>query len=168
MKLITKKEFDEKTVSLGGKHWATKDNRWEYYKFVLSLLKDIEANKVLEIGSVGVKLIEESDELDYDVKAVWPTFNPKYYHDLRNIPYPIENDEYDLIICLRVLHHLHGKQKDVFDEFKRISNKLILAIPHERYGYDDVIEWSDGLSPTLLYACKKTPTNIYYWEDLKL
>lgn len=164
---ITKKQFETKAQEIGGKHWTTYEDRWEYYRKTIKLIKEFDLNpeKILEIGSVGIKLVEGSDELDFDARSVWQTFNPKYYHDLRVIPYPIKDKQYELVIALRVFHHLHGKQKECFNEICRITNNFIMAIPHSKYNKKDVVEWG-GREPDTDLPCADTSTHIYLFKNV--
>lgn len=164
---ITKKKFEEKAQKIAGKHWATYEDRWEYYRKTIKLIKDlkVQPGNILEIGSVGIKLVDDSDELDYDARAVWKTFNPTYYHDLRKIPYPIKDNQYDLVVALRVFHHLHGMQKECFKEIFRITKNFIMAIPHSKYNKKDVLEWA-GREPDVELPCADTSTHIYLWKKI--
>ena len=164
---ITKKQFEEKAQEIGGKHWATYEDRWEYYRKTIRLIKEfnLKPEQILEIGSVGIKLVEGSDELDFDAKAVWKTFNPTYYHDLRVIPYPIKDKQYELVVALRVFHHLHGMQDKCFKEIFRITNNFIMAIPHSKYNKQDVIAWA-GREPDEDLPCADTSTHVYLWKNV--
>jgi hypothetical protein len=164
---ITKKKFEEKAQSIGGKHWATYEDRWEYYQKTIKLIKELKLKpeEILEIGSVGIKLIDGSDELDYDAKPVWQTFNPTYYHDLKSFPYPIKDKQYKLVVALRVFHHLHGLQHKCFKEIFRITDNFIMAIPYSKYNIKDVIEWA-GSDPDQISPCVDTSTHIYFWKNI--
>lgn len=51
-------------------------------------------------------------------------------HDLRDLPLPLSDSSYDLVICISVLEHLEKKQGlELLQEFKRIGRRLIVTVP---------------------------------------
>ena len=112
------------------------ENRWEYLNELIEEIKKIDdVEKTLEIGPfrsplvVGGDIIDITDSnLDY-----YPFEIGKFIkHDCIKTPYPIEDKTYDLVIASQVLEHLgiHGEQRDVFKELKRISKKAIISLPY--------------------------------------
>ena len=111
--------------------------RWIYYKEVINiikLLKDID--NILEVGPYKSPMIEGTDVIDVTDKFIneYPLKMNKFHmHDCMKIPYPIEDKKYDLIIACQVLEHLgiYGQQKQIFNEFERISDKVLVSLPYK-------------------------------------
>lgn len=50
-------------------------------------------------------------------------------HDMREIPYPFKDKQFDLIYCEGVLEHIEDdKIEDIFKEFSRIGRRFLLAL----------------------------------------
>ncbi|MBR5504359.1 MAG: hypothetical protein IKV87_07960 [Methanobrevibacter sp.] len=130
-RLLTKEEvlsFDEKYYD---------EKRWDMYyqEMIEELLKMRDVNKILEIGPYKAPFVEGSDVIDIrDFSEYFPIdINKVIIHDCKEIPYPIEDKEYDLIIACQCVEHLgiKGEQVEIFKEFARISKKAIVSLPYK-------------------------------------
>lgn len=141
-------------------YWKNHENRWQYHEIAINIVKKIKPKSVLEAGVRGVKIFESSDTIDVESKAT-----PTYLHDLSVIPYPI-NKRYDIFIALRVFHHVKGDLTNCFDEIKKITNHIIIAVPAgEVKGIQKGISWNAfTLDKPEIFYCNKIDTNIYYWD----
>ncbi|MBV9852562.1 MAG: class I SAM-dependent methyltransferase [Armatimonadetes bacterium] len=57
--------------------------------------------RILEVGSGPNKLFPQSTTID-----ISPTGQPDILHDLNDIPYPLPEGRFDLVVCLHVLEHV--------------------------------------------------------------
>jgi hypothetical protein len=104
-------------------HWNL--NRWAYHKITVEILKKYKAKKILELGTMGIKVHSNSDEMDFNVG--WRIEKPKYMHDARITPWPITDKKYDFLVALRVFHHLTPFQSNCFQEARRIARNIIIV-----------------------------------------
>ena len=139
----------------------SKKKRWGYSKEVLKMLKPFceNINTSFEIGTSGFQCIRESvtPTDSFDARTSWP----------------YEDKQFDIVIALQVWEHLWEptdeqvndwsipKQKEAFNELKRVSKSAILSVPYDwgewtntlpnnvHYGItmDKILEWSSGLEP---------------------
>lgn len=58
-----------------------------------------------------------------------PWFEPTYWHDVRFTPWPVHGKRYDLVVALRVWHHLVPLQKESFEEARRIAKRVLIVCP---------------------------------------
>jgi hypothetical protein len=115
------------------KYWADYDLRWLYHEKAIQILKKYgvkSADKVLELGTMGVCLVDGSHTMDYNVNLEHLVAHPKYLCDARSIPWPIDSNSYEWFIALRVFHHLWPVQRECFEEALRVSKNIILVVPH--------------------------------------
>lgn len=175
--LLTKEQFSKTAEEIGGDHWQHLEGRWYYHSQALELLKclDIVSPKnVLEMGTVGMQLVENSHTIDFDEHWDFPGKNPTYNHNAKVTPWPIEDKKYDIFIALRVFQHLQPKQKEAFLETKRIAKHVILCIPIESNDnisstkplgitLEQLIEWNNGVLPNKVVETRDWG-NIYYWN----
>ena len=177
MTFIDKTTFEAEVLRLNAlnpndkKHWSI--GRWPYHAVVLAILQAVGAKRILEIGTMGIKLSSESDDMDYSVLPVWAVSCPKYKHDARVSPWPIRSKTYDFCVALRVFHHLTPSQKLSFKEAKRVSRNVIIVVPDHypstKLGsvgitYEDVLDWNDGIPPTFKIDTSKETT--YFWREI--
>lgn len=173
---LTFKEYEAIANNIGGGHWKNYKHRWSYHRAAIDILRlfaDPAKSTILEMGTMGVQLVKNSDTIDYPGK--WTTFNPTFRHDAKELPWPIEDDTYDFFISLRVYHHLFPRQRECFLEAKRIAKNIIIVVP-ESYnvsGYEtskgitekQFIEWNDGVPPTLFFKLADGMGNFYFWNS---
>lgn len=119
---ITYAEFEE--IAKEHKYYK---GRWEYFEKVIDIVKRESPNSVLEIGPYLLPIIKNADTMDIHVYLPDLTF----HHDATDVPWPIEDGQYDLCIALQLWEHLLDKQQDAFKEVMRVSKKAILSFPHK-------------------------------------
>jgi len=112
-------------------HWDV--SRWSYYEDVVNLILSSNlryATKVLEIGPMGIPIFDSSETMDWKVpEANWPIDSPTYVHNGKRTPWPFRDNQFDLVIALRVFQHLSPFQREAFLEAERISRNLIIVVP---------------------------------------
>lgn len=179
---LTKEKFIKLSAN-NKKYWSLR--RWQYMSVVVNMLKNSVFSSVLEIGTNGIKILEDSKVLDFvegsiieEYKEVVFDFTGvDYNHDITKIPWPFKSGEFDFIIALQVFEHLDENriiQKHVFDECLRVSNNLIISIPfgwktddkyHRNITDKDVIKWSSGRLPKQCQIVGKgRKYKIYHFE----
>lgn len=144
------KKVDMAKELYDGRNWNS--SRWHYHNAAVQLVKEIKIQKasdVLELGCLGVQLVEGSNTMDYTEHWNLRGWKPTITHDAREIPWPIMKAEYKLFISLRVWQHLGDMQEAAFKEAKRISGNLVLVIPFEyKNGYgvspEQIFKWNGG------------------------
>ncbi len=125
--------------------------RWGYMSAVIDVMRNMEFDSCLELGTNGFRLVEDSDTMDLKQYE-----GLTYLHDARE-PFPIGDKEYDLFVALQVWEHLHGCQQDAFAEVIRVSRKAILSFPylwhcpssphHHGLTHQMFREWTLGVPP---------------------
>jgi hypothetical protein len=155
-----------KLKELSPTHWVTNKNgdtfnkRWEYHREATRLLRELNPNKVLEAGTMGVQLWDNSDTIDYDLpKSGWNlVYTPTYSYDLKVAPWKVINDkQYDVFVALRVFHHF---KEVLLDEMLRIAPHVILALSES-----SAIGYRAVRKPDYEYQCKESDTVILYYKD---
>jgi hypothetical protein len=163
MKYLTRRKFVEQVTalkSINPDHWGNEARmpgqpvaleRWSYHQKTIEILKSLDPANVLEAGTMGIQVAEESDTIDLDMPE-WGwrlTYSPTYNHDLRLITWPIKTKSYEVFVALRVFHHLDNEAA-CLTEMERIAHHIILAQPEDsarryeairqpdhRYHFDD-------------------------------
>ena len=173
MNFLTKQKFFDRVNTLRSRnlaydHW--KDSRWNYHSIASALAQYINPKRVLELGTMGVKICEFSDEMDFPIADFWPVDSPKYLHNAKETPWPVETGAYDLFIALRVFHHLNPFQKECFLEAKRIAKWVLITIP-VNYSHtaanrvitlDEMILINDGVPPVVVSETEEE--FLYLWS----
>lgn len=124
-------------------------NNWDYYQKVINIIKNLEdIETVLEIGPYKTNLINNSDVMDMTNKYAkhYPLKANKFYkQNYMDIPYPIENKKYDLVIICQITKYMPSlvQNKKIFEEIKRISDKLIVTFPSE-INEDMINNWTNN------------------------
>ncbi len=177
IKFLSKEEYIKHVKDLEDGHW-TKDTisiRWDYHYRAIELIKAIEVNnpkKVLEMGTMGVSCVKDSNTIDYVERWDFKGKDPTYTHDARIFPWPIEDKIYDVFVALRVFQHLVPFQPQAIHEAFRISKKVLIVIP-EHYDnpilpnakgitYKDLVSILKGVHPNVYL-----PTSfgsLFYWD----
>ena len=172
-------EFAQRACQLEPKHWSSQplDKRWDYHQKAIDILKTLAIETpadVLEMGTMGVQLVKGSDTLDYAERWNFAGKAPTYLHDGRSIPWPIPAKRYRAFIALRVFQYLIPRQKEAFEEAKRIADNVILVVPRDKAYTPKGLEravgitreqftaWNHGRPPTLCLETKLG--NLYYWD----
>lgn len=175
MFLTKEKYFNLANELNDGIHWSTMEPRWRYHSAAVDVLKEngIDKNsKVLEIGTMGIKIFENSTTMNYIEKWDFPGKSPDIVHDIRNIPWPVKNKAYDWAIALRVLQHVPGKQEECFNEMKRIAKNILIVVPpkyklHNGKGIttEDFIKYNNGSKPNIVKKIGKYGP-VYAWLNI--
>ena len=140
MELITYERYSKKVEKLKDRYWLkSKDVRWNYMLPVLRIIKEINPETAIELGTHKVSLMNFSDTIALEIETVDPDNikNNNFIFDASKTPWPIEDKKYDLFVALQVLEHLGPNQEKVFSEIKRISKNVIISLPYKWNCPDD-------------------------------
>ncbi len=181
LEYLTKERFFEVSSSIPGGHWSrnVSELRWQYHAQAIDVVKTlgIEApERVLEIGTMGVSLVNGSHTMDYAEKWDFPGKQPTYLHDARRTPWPIPAKSYDVVIALRVFQHLAPVQRVCFLEAKRIAKCVLLICP-ERYQTEQnpssrgiqlnqFVQWNENTPPTRSQFMEMGV--LHFWDEKSL
>jgi hypothetical protein len=176
MKLLTRSLYESQTSAISGKHWEGAHSRWAYHSAAVELVRGLDVKtpgSVLEVGTMGVQIVLGSDTMDYDANLAnkdWliAGHKPTIMHDARNIPWPVSDGQYELLIALRVFHHLKPLQRECFAEVCRVARNIIIVVPgtdvHPRgIDEDDFIQWNRGVPPTKFIELPGRLGRLFYW-----
>jgi hypothetical protein len=151
---LTSTSFLTRVKELNSDYWNEgKSYRWEYMVVAIRMLEEIGAENIIEAGSSGIPLCNNSFLFDYPV------------YDLDKIPYKIKfspdmvgtipDKTFDAFCALQTWEHLKNPV-DAFAEVKRISRAAILSVPykwkhgdaqHQNIDMNRILEWTSGLAP---------------------
>lgn len=167
---LTQQEYINNAKELGGgTHWSNFDARWDYHNKAINVLKENgvdKHSKILEIGTMGIQLVLDSDVLDIETKK-WKHNgkSPTFLHDATQIPWPVE-PKYDWAIAMRVIQHVPRYQQSIFNEMKRVAKNVLIIVP-EKYKdnggitLDDFVSMNNGINPTGVMNTEFG--NLFYW-----
>jgi glycosyltransferase involved in cell wall biosynthesis len=136
----TRIEFDE--IGKENKYYVP--NRFAYMNEVISMLKKIKYDSILEIGAYKLRLDKDSVVMDIDNHLPGAVI-----HDANIFPWPFADKSFDVICACQVLEYLSDKTA-FFKESERISERLILSLPymwtaggedHQNINEDVIFEW---------------------------
>lgn len=149
MKFLSYEMFEENAKK--DRQWKSYKQRWLYHEKAIELLRKMNLpaeSPVLEIGSFGANIVMGSDLMDMPL-GEWPVPEEtlKYVYDARQLPWPIADKQYDVLIALRVWHHLSPVQEQCFMEAKRVSQRILLVCPEQEMvgkgiAKSDFISWN--------------------------
>lgn len=180
MQFLDRKKFFEKYDQLKGGHWTedTKKGRWIYHSLVVALAKSLELKgptEVLEMGTVGMSIVKDSDTIDHPDFWDYQGKHPTFAHDATIVPWPVESKKYRLFIALRVFQHLVPHQKEAFLEVRRISRFAIIVVPSfyrnkkipnsKGIAYQEFIDWNNGQHPQIYIRLKNEDVYLWDFED---
>ncbi len=144
MEFITKSDHDF-VASTDQKYYGVHGDRWEYISRVIEIIQSLGIEgSVLELGAHELPICKRSDVID-----IVPHPHVKYVFDATVTPWNVP-DDYDLFIGLQVWEHLGDKQKEAFQEVKRVARSAILSFPymwnypgdiHHGIDEDKISEW---------------------------
>lgn len=93
------------------------------------LLEEFKGKKILDLSRNTHGIISKDNRLGQDLSSQ----NPKdIHHDLTQLPWPIEDNSYDLILCQYVIEHL-PETAATLEELNRIAvpgGKIFIEAPH--------------------------------------
>jgi SAM-dependent methyltransferase len=87
---------------------------------------------ILDVGVGGRKFLGTIGTIGTIGIDIRPNSKADIVHDLNIIPWPLENDKFDLILCRHILEHLLATDK-IMEELYRIckpGGKLVIEVPH--------------------------------------
>jgi len=174
---LSKSEYLAITKDFEGEHWtpATIESRWDYHYRTIELIKSLNPScnsSVLEMGTMGVSCVKNSDTIDYAERWDFPGKKPTYFHDARKFPWPIDTKKYEIFVALRVYQHLTPVQKECVVEAFRIAKKVIIVVPDkyqnhvlpssEGISYSDFYDFLGCIHPNLFVPTAQG--NLFYWD----
>ena len=155
MEYLTEEEYVRRVDGLH-ENWKNHKNRWHYHQKAIDWLKQLAAESVLEVGSLGIRLTDRSVAMDFDQGWNIDKSDVDFLHDMREIPWPV--DHYDAVVGLRCFHYCGDKLADVFAEAQRVGDAVILALPRD---FDiSPLPQADEVAERL-----PTNTNLYLWKS---
>ncbi|MDZ4241922.1 MAG: hypothetical protein U1D99_03755 [Candidatus Omnitrophota bacterium] len=153
--------------------WKSYRARWSYHAVAIEIVKSLDISSprgVLEIGPFGANVIQGSDTMDLP-SGEWrmPDYGRTIRHDARSIPWPFQEKRYELLIALRVWHHLAPFQEEAFREAKRIAHHIIIACPENEIvgvgvARGQFLAWNDGIPPSREYDLAAWG-KLYFWSE---
>lgn len=178
VKYLTREEYlSQISQSQNPKYWEGAKGRWNYHLQAIRLLQEdceiTAPTDVLEIGTMGVKLVSGSDTMDIEDRFDYhgKLEATTYLHDARDTPWPIPDKAYKCCVALRVFHHLHPKQMECFREARRIAENVIIVAPHsvgdERTKGITPAEWYDynfSTPPKVMMRTSKGSNLLLFWD----
>lgn len=153
-------EFDQyEANAVRYPQWKSYRARWVYHARAIFIIQNVclptDPKNVLEIGSYGAGLVTGSDRMDLP-GGQWPLAgeNPTYTHDARLVPWPISDQRYELLIALRVWHHLAPMQEEAFREARRVARNILIVCPEKEVVGQGItrnqfVKWNGGVPPYL-------------------
>jgi hypothetical protein len=146
------------------------------------LIASHDLRSALEVGPYLRPLVVGADVIDRKANEdlVLDGSARLLVHDLRNIPWPIEDEAYDLFVALQVFEHLGNAQNRAFREVVRIARQAIISLPiewemddptnsHHRISNERALSWFLPHRPTRIEIGNPGPRTrlIYVFEDLR-
>jgi len=133
--------------------WKSYRARWGYHELAIEMLKELNLTKpssVLEIGCFGAQIVPQSHTMELP-GSPWQIggYKPRTLHDARLFPWPFKDNRFEVVVALRVWHHLAPTQKQAFLEAKRIGKYVLIACPEQEVVGESILreefaEWNGG------------------------
>lgn len=140
MQTITRADFD--AVAAGDPYY---NGRWPFVaaaREVISTLPAVPAQRVLEVGPYRLAVVPGCETMD-----ILPKLEPTYLHNARQMPWPMADGAYELVVGLQVFEHLgprdSGNQERAFAEITRVASRAVLSFPYKWAGGED--NWHAGI-----------------------
>jgi hypothetical protein len=147
-----------------GEHWATASERWKYHAAAAEIAAMLPLRcpcAVVEVGTMGASVVTGSDTMDYAERWNMPGFAPTITHDIRRCPWPVADKQYDLLIALRVWHHLGDLARGAFLEAKRVADRVLLCSSRSNEpSVEQVAEWA-GAPPLVTADTKRGVVSVW-------
>ncbi len=165
------------------------NGRWEYITEIISLIKLEKVKKVLEIGPGKHTIVKNCDIMIRPEDDKWGRpinkVSKEIVFDATEIPWPIKDKEYDLLIAAHVWEYLGNKQTKAFREVMRTSKMAIMTFPYmwncpkdnvyypESHMIDKELikDWTLGVEPNKVITVRRTAMDvskgrrlIYLWK----
>jgi hypothetical protein len=180
IRVLTQAEFDD--VARRYRYYGP---RGRYLSVAARIADDLIARKhletALEVGPHLRPLIVGADVIDRKVNddLVLEPSAKRLVHDLRRVPWPIADGEYDLFVALQVFEHLEGTQSQAFREVVRVARHAIISLPidwdmddptnsHHMLSNERALSWFLPWRPTHVEVGNPGPRTrlVYVFEDL--
>lgn len=168
MQLMTLEDFETvKNASPLAKRYFK--GRWVYMSRVAEIVRREKPQTILEIGATDRPIALGCDNMDLTDNKLFPL---TYVHDATNIPWPVDDKQYDMVIAMQVFEHLEGKQRRVFQEIVRVSESAILTFPdrwhcpgdcHHDITPEKIKDWTYNMEPREIISGVGRRV-IYHWE----
>ena len=85
--------------------------------------------KVLDVGCGTKNILGKIKLQNITTLDAWPKFEPDILHDLNNLPLPMKDNSFDIILLFDVIEHLDKKAGiRLLEELKRVTRKHILVL----------------------------------------
>lgn len=142
--------------------------RWKYMSVVANIVREQDPSTILEIGATDRPVALGCDNMDLSDNKPFPL---TYIHDATEIPWPIVDKQYDMVIAMQVFEHLENKQQLSFREIMRVAKSCILSFPlgwdcpgdcHHNITKETIHEWTLGTSPCKIVEVGKRI--VYHWK----
>lgn len=126
MNIITEQEFEQISQSspLAKQYFH---GRWKYMSIVANIVREENPQTILEIGATDRPIALGCDNMDLSDNKPFPL---TYIHDATDVPWPIEDKQYDMVIAMQVWEHLEEKQHLAFREVMRVAKSAVLSFPN--------------------------------------
>lgn len=166
IKYLNYNDYVNKVQKLNIDYWNNSYlKRWDYISVVIDILKTLEPNRVLELGSYKINLTNISDNMDLSIDNIDMNNinNINYIRNATNLPYhEISDKYYDVFVSLQVFEHLKDKQCEVFKEVQRISKYAILSFPYKWTNPKDITHYNLDETVFSKWTNYKHPIDIKY------
>lgn len=153
--------------------------RWDYYKSAIDfvrLCQPASASDVLEIGARSVPIVRGSDTLEPTGQWIGAGVGVAHRHDPQQLPWPLVDKRYEVVVALRVFQHLWPKQRECFLEARRVGRNLVMVVPEQYEGAaagaestgvteEQLTLWNDGVAPTVSVRLPGWIGKIYFWNQ---
>ena len=131
-KYLNKEIYLDKVKRLNDPYWnRSYETRWQYMQDVLKEIDDYEFCWILEIGAYKINYTDISHNMDVNADFIDPDNkdNTMFIQDAGDVPYPIQDNQYELVLACQCFEHFEGKQAQAFQEIKRITSHAVITIP---------------------------------------
>ena len=108
------------------------EGRGGYFAEAIDMVKRIpgvdefQPSDVLEIGPYRLPIVPGCDVMDNMSHGLPVT----HKHDASETPWPIETGRYRLMIALQVWEHLGSKQREAWQEARRVADWAVVSVPY--------------------------------------
>jgi hypothetical protein len=186
LQLMTHSDYES---LLNGHHGDYYSGRMEYFKEVISIIKNENFKRVVELGPGYLPIVKNGDiilnPIDDNFGKPTDGKNKILRFDATIKPWPVNDKEYDLFIALQVWEHLDNKQTRAFKEVMRVAKNAILSFPykwdggeekpshraHRDIDLDLIKDWTLNIKPKKIIEIGRTGTEfskgpriICYWK----
>lgn len=168
MQIMTSEDFEavKNASPLAERYFK---GRWVYMNRVAEIVRRENPQTILEIGATDRPIALGCDNMDLADNKPFPL---TYIHDATEVPWPIADNQYDMVIAMQVFEHLVGKQQQAFKEVMRVSKSAILTFPdrwhcpgdcHHNITPQIVQDWTLGVLPQEVIETSVRRV-VYYWK----